>query len=64
MSKKPVGLTVFLFFLAAGLAIPAHAAKRVLYIDSYNEGFEWSDGITAAVKSVMEKAHVNLKIFP
>ena len=63
MSRKAVGLFVCMYLVAAGLAIPAYAAKRVLYVDSYHEGFEWSDGITAAVKSVMDKANVNLKIF-
>jgi ABC-type uncharacterized transport system substrate-binding protein len=44
--------------------MPVQAAKRVLYVDSYNEGFEWSDGITAAVKTVMDQENgVTLKIF-
>ena len=63
MFRITVRWVVCLIIAAAGMAFPAHAAKRVLYIDSYNEGFEWSDGITAAVKSVMDQAHVNLKIF-
>lgn len=63
MYSKAVGLTVGLFLVAAATAFPAYSAKKVLYIDSYHEGFEWSDGITAAVESVMGNADVNLKIF-
>jgi ABC-type uncharacterized transport system substrate-binding protein len=45
-----------------GLTLPAIAAKRVLYVDSYNEGFPWSDGITAAIEDVMKDQDVTLRI--
>jgi ABC-type uncharacterized transport system substrate-binding protein len=45
-----------------GLTLPAIAAKRVLYVDSYNEGFPWSDGITAAIEDVMKDQNVTLRI--
>lgn len=48
--------------IAICLALPAQAAKRVLYVDSYHQGFPWSDGITEAIQSVMEKEDVTLKI--
>jgi ABC-type uncharacterized transport system substrate-binding protein len=48
--------------IALGLALPAQAAKRVLYVDSYHQGFPWSDGITEAIQSVMENEDVTLKI--
>lgn len=48
--------------IAVCLALPAHAAKRVLYVDSYHQGFPWSDGITEAVQAVMDKEDVTLKI--
>jgi ABC transporter substrate binding protein len=63
MYKKTVGLAVSLLVAAAGMAFPAHAAKRVLYVDSYHAGYEWSDGVTEGIKSVLDKADVNLKIF-
>jgi hypothetical protein len=63
MFKKSVGFALGLCLVVMGLAMPVQAAKRVLYVDSYNEGFEWSDGITAAVKGVMDNAGVTLKIF-
>jgi ABC-type uncharacterized transport system substrate-binding protein len=63
MFKKAVGLGVCLYFVAAGMVFSAHAAKRVLYIDSYHQGYEWSDGVTEGVKSVLNDAGVALKIF-
>jgi len=45
-----------------GLTLPALAAKRVLYVDSYNQGFPWSDGITAAIEDVMKGQDVTLRI--
>jgi hypothetical protein len=45
-----------------GLTFPAIAAKRVLYVDSYNQGFPWSDGITAAIEDVMKDQAVTLRI--
>jgi ABC-type uncharacterized transport system substrate-binding protein len=63
MYKKAVGLTVCLLIMAAGMAFSAQAAKRVLYVDSYHEGYEWSDGVTEGIRSVLNNADVNLKIF-
>lgn len=48
--------------IVVGLALPAQAAKRVLYIDSYHQGYPWSDGITEAIQSVLEGQDVILKI--
>jgi hypothetical protein len=63
MYRKIVGLTLSLCIVAAGGAFSAHAAKRVLYVDSYHEGYEWSDGVTEGVRSVLGEAGVSLKIF-
>jgi len=40
-----------------------YAGKKILFIDSYHEGYPWSDGITAGVQSVLEKTGIALKIF-
>jgi ABC-type uncharacterized transport system substrate-binding protein len=40
----------------------ANAEKRILYIDSYHEGFAWSDGITEAIQKTLRGHDVNLKI--
>lgn len=52
----------FIAAIALSLALPAQAARKVLYVDSYHQGYEWSDGITGAIQSVMEKEDVTLKI--
>ncbi len=50
------------FGLSACLLAPAGERQKVLYIDSYHEGYPWSDGITEGVqKSVANRAE--LKIF-
>lgn len=40
----------------------AALAERVLFIDSYHEGYPWSDGITAGVESVIGGSGHELKI--
>jgi len=29
--------------------------KKILYVDSYHLGYEWSDGVTIGIKSVLLK---------
>jgi ABC-type uncharacterized transport system substrate-binding protein len=53
---------ILIGFIVFGLALPGIAAKRVLYVDSYHQGFPWSDGITAAVEDVMKDQDVTLRI--
>ena len=36
--------------------------KRVLFVDSYHSGYEWSDGITAAVQQTFEEENILLRI--
>lgn len=49
--------------LIAILAINSSAlAKKVLFIDSYHEGYAWSDGLTEGVKSVIQDK-AELKIY-
>jgi ABC-type uncharacterized transport system substrate-binding protein len=50
-------------WLITGFALPAQSARRVLYIDSYHQGYPWSDGITQAVKSTLEKEDIALRIY-
>lgn len=51
---------------AVSFTMPAHAGphggKKVLFIDSYHEGYAWSDGITAGVKAVIGGSGAELKI--
>lgn len=63
MLKKIIGIAVCLYFVAIGQSVPVQAAWRVLYVDSYHEGYEWSDGLTEGVRSVLDNSGVELKIF-
>jgi ABC-type uncharacterized transport system substrate-binding protein len=36
--------------------------SRVLFIDSYHAGYEWSDGITAAIEQTLEDENIVLRI--
>ena len=49
-------------FIATQANAESHAGKKVLLIDSYHVGYPWSDGITAGVKEVLDKAGVEYKI--
>lgn len=63
MYRRIVGLGVCLYLVAAGMVFSANAGKRVLYVDSYHEGYEWSDGVTEGIRSVLDDAGVTLRIF-
>jgi ABC-type uncharacterized transport system substrate-binding protein len=57
-----VRMTLLMVVVAALLVTSANAEKRVLYIDSYHEGFAWSDGITQAIQKTLQGHDVSLKI--
>lgn len=40
----------------------SYEGKKILYIDSYHEGYDWSDGITEGVLGVLSETGVDLKI--
>lgn len=44
--------------------IPAgkYAGKKILYVDSYHQGYDWSDGITKGIQSVLDGSGADLKI--
>ncbi len=39
-----------------------YEGKKILYIDSYHQGYAWSDGITKGVQTTLEETGVELKI--
>ncbi len=61
-------LSLLLFIYTASVAYGdseshmAYTGKRVLYIDSYHEGYEWSDGITTGIQSVFQGSGIDLHI--
>ncbi len=51
--------------LGAVAALPAYAdlkGKKVLYVDSYHEGYVWSDGITDGIKQTLDGTGVKLEV--
>jgi ABC-type uncharacterized transport system substrate-binding protein len=53
---------VMVFGMAAVSSAASYNGKKVLYIDSYHQGYAWSDGIVAGVKSVLDGKGVELKV--
>ncbi len=56
---------VFVVMLMVGLmiALPAGAAgKKVLFIDSYHEGYAWSDGVLKGVETGLDGKGVELQV--
>lgn len=43
-------------------AAPSYPGKKVLFIDSYHEGYPWSDGVITGVHSILDGTGVDLKI--
>ncbi len=50
-----------LSFASAGFA-KSHDGKKILFVDSYHEGYAWSDGITDGIKKALDGSGVALKI--
>ncbi|HMB46577.1 MAG TPA: ABC transporter substrate binding protein [Candidatus Methanoperedens sp.] len=42
--------------------IQTYEGKKVLYVDSYHAGYEWSDGITRGIENIFNNTGVELKI--
>ncbi|MFP4475581.1 MAG: ABC transporter substrate-binding protein [Desulfatibacillaceae bacterium] len=54
-------LTIFCIILLSFSVGSAMAAPKILYIDSYHEGYAWSDGITEGVREALDgKADVRV----
>ncbi len=43
-------------------SIKTFSGKKVLYIDSYHAGYEWSDGVTRGIVNILNNTGVELKI--
>jgi ABC-type uncharacterized transport system substrate-binding protein len=62
MSKKTSLLTVMLVALAATPAA-AQTGKKVLFVNSYHDGYAWSDGEEAGAAGVLKASGVEMKRF-
>ena len=65
MVNKFIGFMLCMMLVVSFSAVPSEASyngKKVLFIDSYHEGYAWSDGITNGIKSVVDGKGMNLKV--
>lgn len=62
MRKFGLMLFAVLVLSAMTLGAQSYAGKKVLFIDSYHEGYPWSDGITKGVKDVIAPSGAELRI--
>ncbi len=67
MNGKAVWGGAAVVVLLALLGVQAYGqtfpGKKVLYIDSYHEGYEWSDGISRGIEQGLKPSQVELKVF-
>jgi len=63
--KKLIGIAIgFLFVvsLASSGFAKTYNGKKILFVDSYHEGYAWSDGITEGIQKTLNGTGVELKI--
>lgn len=53
---------VCLFVFSLAMFTNAHARNRVLWVDSYHQGYAWSDGLEKAITATLSGRDVELKI--
>jgi len=51
-----------LFFAQLCYAGVVHAGKKIFFINSYHDGYAWSDGIRNGIKDVFKGADIELKV--
>ncbi len=57
-------ITILVLALAAVAGPVAAIEKKILYVDSYNQGYAWSDDISTGIKNVLSgRPDIELKIF-
>lgn len=65
MVRKPCHLVfsvAVLLVFALCFDLPAARGKRVLFVDSYHQGYPWSDGVELGVRQILEPTGVELEI--
>lgn len=62
MLKKIEFVLIGTLLIVMGSVISANASKRILFIDSYHEGNELSDGVTQGIRSTLKGKKITLKI--
>ncbi len=60
--KRILVLAILLSITASLLIAQDYTGKKVLFVDSYHEGYAWSDGVTNGVQSIIKPSGATLKI--
>ena len=55
-------LALILVFASASAAAD-FSGKKILFVDSYHEGYQWSDGIVSGAKTVLDGRGIDFKVF-
>jgi ABC-type uncharacterized transport system substrate-binding protein len=58
---KPVVLAMIIVIMIGGNCWAGVAGKKVLFVDSYHEGYAWSDGIKAGIQRTLNGKGLTLK---
>jgi len=59
-----IGLCILCIVLLTSVGYAqSYNGKTILFVDSYHEGYAWSDGIAAGIKETLAGTGVELKIF-
>ena len=61
--KKAISICASMFLGLIIWTSPVYAGGKILFVDSYHEGYPWSDGITNGIQSVLKGTNVEFKIF-
>lgn len=62
MAASLMGIVMLTLVFAASAMAGNYGGKKILLIDSYHEGYAWSDGLVAGAKSVLDGKGADLKI--
>lgn len=60
---RPIVAVLALALTLAARPAHAQAGKKVLFVNSYHQGYEWSDGIEAGAAKVLQASGVKLEFF-
>ena len=61
-APKKLIVLLILLFLPGLAAAKSYQGKKILFIDSYHEGYAWSDGITRGVQNALKETGASLKV--
>ena len=56
-------VVILILLLTCGAALAgSYAGKRILWVESYHEGFAWSDGVTRGVEKVLSGCGADVRV--